>query len=255
MKQIFILALFFGQLLQAQKSFDKGNALYQSGKYEQAIVVYEEILNTNMQSAELFFNLGNSYYKLHKIASSIYYYEKALLLDPNSKEIQNNLNIAQKMNIDDIKETKNTGFFKLFSAFTSAFSYNTWALISILIVFLFLISFIGYYFSLTTRYKRFFFVTMFIFIVGVIISVIISIYEKNYYYSERPAIIFSEVTSLKSEPQSTGNTIMTLHEGTKIYIIDSLANWRKVQLLDQTKGWIEKSTFKEIKKSAEASHL
>jgi tetratricopeptide (TPR) repeat protein len=54
----------------------KGNALYKTGKYEQAIA-YGSVLKTNQHSSELYFNLGNCYYKLNKVALAIYSYEKA----------------------------------------------------------------------------------------------------------------------------------------------------------------------------------
>jgi tetratricopeptide (TPR) repeat protein len=53
----------------------KGNALYKTGKYEQAIDAYGSVLKTNQHSSELYFNLGN--YKLNKVALAIYSYEKA----------------------------------------------------------------------------------------------------------------------------------------------------------------------------------
>jgi tetratricopeptide (TPR) repeat protein len=48
--------------------FEKGNALYKTGKYEQAIDAYGSVLKTNQHSSELYFNLGNCYYKLNKVA-------------------------------------------------------------------------------------------------------------------------------------------------------------------------------------------
>jgi SH3-like domain-containing protein len=38
-----------------------------------------------------------------------------------------------------------------------------------------------------------------------------------------------------------------LHEGTKVFILESIANWKKVELTDETIGWIEESAIKEIK--------
>jgi SH3-like domain-containing protein len=40
---------------------------------------------------------------------------------------------------------------------------------------------------------------------------------------------------------------MELHEGSKVYILESQTNWKKVQLTDETVGWIESSAIKEIK--------
>lgn len=247
MKNIIFIFLLTTQLFFAQTGFDRGNALYQKGRYEEAIVEYESVLTTNQHSSELYFNLGNCYYKLNKVAPAIYNYEKALVLNPDDAEIQNNLKFAQKLQIDEIKVIPTVGFSKMVHDFTSTFHYNTWAWISVGLSTLFLVFFIGYYFSQITLSKRIFFIGMFVLIVLLLISVSVAISEKNHYESEKPAIVFAEMVLVKSEPQKASNTVFTLHEGTKVFVLESLENWRKIQLTDGTEGWIEKTGIKEVK--------
>ena len=103
MKNLLYIIVLTTQVFFAQNGFENGNALYQKGKYQEAITAYESVFRTKKQSAELYFNIGNCYYKLNKVAPAIYNYEKALLLNPTDAEIQNNLKFAQKLQIDDIK--------------------------------------------------------------------------------------------------------------------------------------------------------
>ena len=147
MKNIFCLLLLATQVFFAQNSFDKANELYRKDQFESAAKNYESILKTKKHSAELYFNLGNCYYKMNKVAPAIYNYEKALLLSPNDKEIQNNLKFAQKLQIDDIKEVSNVGFKKVILNFTSASHYDIWGWIAIGLSVIFLLFFLGYYFS------------------------------------------------------------------------------------------------------------
>ena len=247
MKKIIFILLLTTQFFFAQTGFDRGNTLYQKERYEEAIVAYESVLGTKQHSSELYFNLGNSYYKLNKVAPAIYNYEKALVLNPDDAEIQNNLKFAQKLQIDEIKVIPTVGFSKIVHDFTSAFHYNTWGWISVGLSTLFLLFFIGYYFSQITLSKRIFFFGMFVLIVLLLISVSAAISEKNHYKSEKPAIVFAEMVLVKSEPQNTSNTVFTLHEGTKVFILESLNNWRKIQLTDGTEGWIDKNAIKEVK--------
>ena len=247
MKKIIFILLLTTQFFFAQTGFDRGNALYQKGRYEEAIVEYESVLTTNQHSSELYFNLGNCYYKLNKVAPAIYNYEKALVLNPDDAEIQNNLKFAQKLQIDEIKVIPTVGFSKMVHDFTSTFHYNTWAWISVGFSTLFLVFFIGYYFSQITLSKRIFFIGMFVLIVLLLVSVSAAISEKNHYDSEQPAIVFAEMVLVKSEPQNASNTVFTLHEGTKVFVLESLENWRKIQLTDGTEGWIEKTAIKEVK--------
>ncbi len=247
MKKLLYLFFLTTQFFFAQSGFEKGNHLYQKGKYEQAITEYESILAANKHSADIYFNLGNCYYKLNQVAPAIYNYEKALVLNPNDTEVLNNLKFAKQLLIDEIKEVPEVGFSKMIQSFTSIFHFNTWAWISVSCAFLFLLIFVGYYFSQATNFKRVFFVGMLVSLILIFIAVFCAILEKIHFENERPAVVFAELITVKSEPQSSSNTIFTLHEGTKVFVLETLDNWKKIQLTDGTEGWIEKKAIKEVK--------
>ena len=247
MKNIVYIFLLFTQVFFAQNSFETGNALYLNNKYEEAIKAYESVLETNKHSVELYFNLGNCYYKLNKVAPAIYNYEKALVLSPNDKDVLNNLNFAQKLTIDEVKEVPKVGFERLLRDFTAIYHYNTWAWIAVSFAIVFLLFFIGYYFSVNALFKRIFFFGMFVLVSFLLISVSAAIFEKSHFENEKPAIVFAEIAEVKSEPQQSASAIFILHEGTKVYVQQVLSNWKKVQLTDGTEGWIESSAIKEVK--------
>jgi hypothetical protein len=169
------------------------------------------------------------------------------VLNPNDKEIKNNLKFAQKLQIDEIKEVPKVGFAKLLRDFTGQYPYDTWAWISVSFALLFLLFFVGYYFSGTTFSKRIFFIGMFAVVFLILISVTAAIFEKAQYQNERPAIVFAEVVAVKSEPKSSSSDVFVLHEGTKVFVLETLDTWDKIQLTDGTEGWIEKSAIKEVK--------
>jgi len=247
MKHLVYILVFITSFGFAQSGFEKGNVLYQKGQYEQAIQAYESVLDSQQQSAELYFNLGNCYYKLNKVAPSIYNYEKALVLAPEDIDITNNLKFAQKLTIDEVKDVPKVGFAKLLRDFTGMYHFNTWAWISIVFGFLFLGFFIGYYFSPATLYKRIFFIGMFLWLIFLFLSIGAGIFEKNHFINERPAIVFAEVSEVKSEPQKGSPATFILHEGTKGFVEDTLERWKKIQQTEGTEGWIEAVAIREVK--------
>jgi hypothetical protein len=161
--------------------------------------------------------------------------------------IQNNLKFAQKLQIDERKELPIVGFNKLINDFTSSNHYDTLAWISVGLSVLFLLFFIGYYFSQTTLLKRIFFVGMFFGLLAIVLCVASAIFEKKTYQNDVPAIVFVEVVAVKTEPKSDASDAFVLHEGTKVYIQETLDNWKKIELPGGTKGWIVQSAIKEIK--------
>jgi tetratricopeptide (TPR) repeat protein len=247
MKKLVYIFLLATQIFWAQSGFEKGNELYRKEKYSAAVTEYENVLKTKKQSAELYFNLGNAYYKLNKVAPAVYNFEKALLLSPNDADIRNNLKFAHKMMIDEVKEMPKLGFKKSIQDFTSAFDSNAWAWISVGMAFLFLLFFCGYYFSGVAIYKRIFFIGMFIISLLLVLSVLSAVFEKRRGQTERPAIVFSGIASVKSEPKESSSDAFVIHEGTKVYVLEKLDNWKRVQLQDGSDGWIEAKDIKELK--------
>jgi hypothetical protein len=88
---------------------------------------------------------------------------------------------------------------------------------------------------------------MFVNLLLILISVSAGFFEKSHFENEKPAIVFAEATTLKLEPKPLAKEIMKLHEGTKVFVKVTLNNYKKVQLTDQTEGWIESNDIKEVK--------
>lgn len=246
MRYFLYILLLASQFMFAQ-NFDKANELYRSEKYDAAAQEYEKIIASGKESSELYFNLANSYYKLAKVGPSIYYYEKALLLNPNDAEIQNNLKFAQKMQIDDVKEFQVSGIKSLVTNFSSAFHYNTWAWIIIVSAFLFFACFAVYYFTSNTLLKRIFFIIMLLLLLNMVLSVSAALYQKSIVDNQRPAIVYVAIADVKAEPKENSTNAFVLHEGTKVYITESLDQWRKIILADGHDGWIEAKYLRELK--------
>ncbi len=247
MKKVLYIFLLFTQIFWAQNAFEKGNELYRQEKFEEAVQSYESILKTKKESVELYYNLGNAYYKLNKVAPAIYNYEKALLLNPDNVEVKNNLKFAQNMTIDEIKVIPEVGFKKLIHDFTSLVHYDTWGRITIGLGFGFLLCFIGYYFSRISLSKRLFFVGMILLLGCLVVSITTAIFEKNQYNKDQPAIIFQERVAVKNEPNEKATDAITIHEGAKVQIIETIDNWSKIELQDNTVGWVMNDSFKKLK--------
>lgn len=247
-KILYILSfIFVAQAALAQSAFDKANELYRKHQYAEAAQGYENILKEKKESAEVYYNLGNAYYKLGKIAPSIYNFEKALLLDPGYKDAGINLGYAKKMTIDNIKEVPKVGFGKMLYNLTGTYQYNTWGWIAVGGAFGFLLLFVGYYFTGRTLFKRIFFISMFVALFVIAISIVSAIFVKSVTSRENPAIVFAEVASVKSEPNNNAEDAFILHEGTKVNVLEQVDNWKKIELADESIGWIESSAIKELK--------
>jgi tetratricopeptide (TPR) repeat protein len=253
MKQlIYLLILFISSSLFATDetaSFAKANQLYQQGKYQEALTKFEAIAQQKKGqiSAELYFNIANCYYKTHQVAPAIFNYEKALLVNPDFENAKTNLEFAKKMRLDDIKEIPKVGVGKLLFNFTKMFHYNTWAWMAVGTSIMFLLFFAIYYFSEKVMVKRLFFISMSVQILLIALFIFFGFFQKSQIEKEQPAIVFAEEVELMKEPNASQKSKQTLHEGTKLNVLSSKGDWKKVQLTDDTIGWITADAIKMVK--------
>ncbi|MFY0628744.1 MAG: SH3 domain-containing protein [Flavobacteriaceae bacterium] len=241
MKKILLFLLFVAQGILAQSSnelFVKANDQYKQELYSEAIVTYNQIEALGLISSQLYYNLGNCYYKLNKVAPSIYNYEKALLIDPLNEDAENNLVFAKRLTIDNIEELPKSLFQKIDESFVKKLSYNEWSIVSVVFSILGVLLFLLFYFSYTSSKKRLFFVTSIISFLLVIASSIFAIKEHSFQQNNISAIIFAQEVEIKNAPTLNSENIFTLHEGTKVSVLDTVDNWKKIRIADGKIGWI-----------------
>ncbi|TRO67479.1 SH3 domain-containing protein [Christiangramia sabulilitoris] len=245
-KLILICFLFisFSGFSQNDDIFEEANTAYQQGNYQEAVKGYEAILANGETSAELYFNLGNAHYKLNHVAPSIYYYEKALQLDPTDEDIQNNIEFARNMAIDDIESIEKTGFDQWLISFTSFFNYTTWAVMAIIFSICFVSLFLLYYFSGRPLYKRLFFGGAMLSALLSVLSVIFAFQQQDFIQDNQYAIIFKEEIEVRDEPNLRGEASYELHEGTKARVLEDYQEWSRIELANGAQGWVKSADIR-----------
>lgn len=243
---IYFLAFCFSLTSIAQNNalFEKGNQLYKNGKYNDAISTYNSILKTKKHSSELYFNLGNAHYKLNHIAESIYNFEKALAINPTDKKVKQNLAFANNMKVDAIEVLPEIGYTKYLNTFSKVLKTDTWAILTVVLFGLFAVLLIVYFFTVNTKIKRLMFVFGFSFLFLALVTLSFAYFKHNKETQLKPAIIFAEESTVKSEANFKSEDLFILHEGTKVNILNSKDNWSFIKLSNGKTGWILKEDLK-----------
>jgi tetratricopeptide (TPR) repeat protein len=250
--RIFILMLLllpaietFAQEGQDEK-FKKGESLYQTGKYQEALDEWMSLYNAGIRSASLAYNIGNASFKARNIPGAILFYERALLLKPADEDIQYNLQIARTLVVDKFTEIPELFFIRWYNFLSLTLSTNLWANISITSFILFLFALSLYIYSSGYRFKviGFWFAVFLLFLSFT--SVSFSVRNKNLIYNNSKAIIFSPLVNGKSSPDSSGTDLFVLHEGTKVTVEDEVGEWYEIRLSDGNKGWVPANSLSKI---------
>lgn len=250
MRTLFLLVLTLNGILGMAQNpdslFVQANELYRQENYTEALKAYEEIEAMDQESWALYYNIGNIHYKMNRVAPAIFYYEKALKLRPDQQDVRFNLEFANQMVLDNIEPLPRNLGQRFMDAVILKLTYETWAKIAVGLAFLFALLFLMYHFSYSTGKKRFYFITSIITVILVTTSVFFAFRNQLYVKNNREAIIFATEAEVMNAPTTTSEAYFELHEGTKVTVLESLDNWKKIRIADGKIGWIEEKDLKEI---------
>lgn len=236
-----------GLFAQNEVLFSKATDSYNAGDYGKAIEYYQRIIDNGKHSAELYFNMANAHYKRDEIGPSIYYYEKALLLKPNDPEIKNNLGYAQNMRLDAIENMPETAMTRFYNTIIGKLSFDQWAYLGVTMVILFVLAYLAYYLLNIAIQKRISFIISIIALLLCLASISFAYLQYDSFNSDNPAIIFEREVAITSEPNERSERIFTLHEGTKVNVVEVLNNWMKIRIADGQTGWLPSENLKLLK--------
>lgn len=243
---IFFVFVGFVVANQAESLMNEANQLYQDKQYEEAIVKYNSILESDFESAALYYNLGNSYYRSAQFGFAILNYERGLKLDPSNEDLLYNLSIVNARAVDKIKEVPKIFIVEWWEFLISAFPTTMWQIV-VLIFYLLLLGSITLYFvtkSGTTQRLTIF--TSLIGLSGVIFFSIILFAHAQRETSTEYGVLTTDTISAKQSPNETSNDLFVIHEGLKVAVHEEFGEWYKIKLSDGKVGWLPKISLEII---------
>jgi tetratricopeptide (TPR) repeat protein len=224
-------------LIAEDARFEQANLLYTDAKYQEAITTYEEILNSGLESGELYFNLGNSYYKSGNLPKSILYYERAKLILPHDKDIQYNLEMANSQITDKLDTIGEFFLSSWLNTFMNSTKSDNWAIISLISFTICVLLIAIFLFSRNRNLKQLSFFIGILILFGSVVAFNFSAKQKQKLTERNTAIIFAPSVTIKSSPSKGGTELFILHEGTKVSILEQVSDWYRIQISDGNEGW------------------
>ncbi|MAS39572.1 MAG: hypothetical protein CMG16_00105 [Candidatus Marinimicrobia bacterium] len=215
--------------------FEIGNKFYIQNNYEEAIIMYEKVLDSGSFSEDLFLNLGNAYFHESNFGQARWSYEMGLKLNPINTDLKNNNNV-NKLYIDDFIELPKNNLIDITNIFFQSFSLNQFLLINSLLVLLSAISFFMIkVFQMKVRSKIFYFIIIIMFL-SVLVTFTKNIWDKNNTF----AIIIDQEVLVYSAPFSNQAIEKSIfYSGNKVKIHQKTDLWIEVSAFDGRKGWIQ----------------
>ncbi len=243
---LFVFNISFTKANENKNILDSANHEYAKGNYENAIKLYESIINKGEEASELYFNLGNAYYKSNNIAHAILNYERAKKLNPDDEDIAVNLKLANQKIEDKIDAAPQLFLKEWKDDIVHLLTEKGWSVACILSVVIALILF-GLYISSTNRSIKqlgFFGGTILILASVFLFFIARHKYDLTKYSSD--AIITSASVTATGSPNEKGTKLFILHEGTKVNITQEDDDWVEIKIANGNIGWVKSNNLTSI---------
>ena len=237
----YILIFLFAFLVKGFSNdiLQKAEKAYDTKKYKEAITSYEELVKDGYKSYQLYYNLGNAYYKNSQLGKAIYYYELARKINPNDEDVRINLGIASTKTIDKIDAKENFFISAVKSNLLSSFSTSSWAWFSIGSIVIACTLFFVFISSANIALKRFSFLLSCILLIGFVITYSLGYSALKSKSENKFAIITAKEIKIMTEPTPAATSKFSLHEGTKIRIVENNGDWLLIKLDNGNEGWVK----------------
>lgn len=229
-----------------QFNLDKADEAYTAGSYDTALEIYTSALDKGYESADLYYNVANCYFRKGELAASILNYERALKLDPSHDDAKHNLEFAESRTVDKIDSLGSVFLVDWWNAIANITSADAWAWIAISLFVVLLVSLSLYIFVRKMWVRKVGFSVAIVALFFTIISILCAYTRYEVETSKSEAIVFSQTVTIKSSPDSSGNDLFILHEGTKVNIKSTLGEWVEISTSDGNSGWMPASAIEVI---------
>ncbi|MBN2543720.1 tetratricopeptide repeat protein [bacterium] len=228
--------------------YNQGNEAYRNGDYFEAIEYYQEAIQSGAVNEALFYNLGNAYFKANQIGNAILYYNRALLLAPRDEAVKNNLEYAKLMTFDKIDSIYDKHFLlKFYRKFLLFFNFKELYMfifiLSILITIVLIIVILGNRRALRRTFLR----LLLIFCIIEFLVIAVFVLKSNDIWQNSAAVVMVSKLDVTSAPGSDSELLFTIHEGTRVAVDESRADWVKILLEDGRHGWVPAENISYIK--------
>jgi tetratricopeptide (TPR) repeat protein len=215
----------------------QANDAYQAANYAAAIETYESVLKNGQQSKELFYNLGNAYFKQNNIGLAILNYEKAKKIG-SDEDITHNLEITRLKIIEDVEQVDDFFLNRWWRGLRNLARSGSWSGLAISNLWLAVLGLSAWLVVNNRKYKKWGFTLASLFIPLTILFFLLAKSANNYEKEGNEAIIISKETPFKNAPDNGATTVIILHEGIKVEILDKIGDWYKIKTSNGEQGWL-----------------
>jgi tetratricopeptide (TPR) repeat protein len=225
----------------------QGNALFEEGRFEEAVEVYRMALAYGIQSEILHYNLGNALFRTGRLGPAILEYERALLLSPGDEDIRANLAFARSQAADAPPEEEESPW-ALLADWLRKPGVNGAALAGLVA---YLVAAAALAAALLRRgrwgTRRLLALSAAGLLLALPPALVVAVQGSEREWDER-AVLLVPRAEARSGPAESNPLLFTVHEGTTVTILDQREGWTRISLPDGLNGWVPTGSIEAIRR-------
>ena len=226
-----------------------GNKLFESGQYDQATQIYQQIISQGVQDSAIYYNLGNVYYKQGDLGRAIVNYERAALMNPRDSDIQANLTIARKQAepSESLPAIATGPVDSITRLVGSWFSIDETAILALGLWFAFSMLFLVWLQLEPGKARTWMGYSAFM---TLLLVAVLTLSLGNRIYNEKvhpTAVVVADEITINSQPGDQYTTEYSLHNGAEVVLLGTQGDWAHLSTPGETmEGWIPLSAVEYV---------
>lgn len=216
----------------ADAIFSRAAALYEQGKYDEAISQYETLLASGRESGNLYYNLGNCYFKKGDAGRALLNYARSRRLIPRDGDLRSNYEFVRAQSGYGDEDSPDR--FKWSSVAADMLTVDELTML-LSVVFTMIVALLVLRLFVALRAKYLILVISVMLLIaafaGTSLIARVTLLEKE-------AMALAGGVAVKFEPLDTATDFFTLRQGEKIVVIEQKKGWVRVRRDDGKAGWV-----------------
>ena len=224
----------------APARFETANEAYAQGQYKRAVDGYRAVLDAGQASAALYHNLGNAYVRLGRTGPAVWAYEKARQLRPEDPRLRHNLQyvrgqagLPQGGRLARGPSVFRSGGWPLLLFWGGALALGVGL-------------FVATGRADADQWGAWRTGTVQGAVGGGLLLLAVSVGGSVLYAGESRAVAVGDSVPVRRGPAATATADTTLPEGAVLRIRRPQGDWVRVQLRDQTAGWVPRRALRRL---------
>jgi tetratricopeptide (TPR) repeat protein len=229
-----------------EELLQRGNALYEEERFEEAAEVYRTALAYGIESEVLHYNLGNALFRQGRLGPAVLEYERALLLSPGDEDIRANLAFVRAQTADATPEEAE-GPVAALHRWLRRPGVNGASAVALAT---YLVGAAALGASLMRRgargARRLAALAATALLLSLPPALVVAVQGAEREWDAR-AVVLADRAESRSGPSDGNPLLFTVHEGTVVRILDAREGWTRIALPDGLNGWVPAEAIEAIR--------